>query len=238
MVLLTDHRKLKASYRVCPITERKLFKQSSCLIPISMDQKIHEGEKLEATLDLVNRTFKSCTILVDDTLQRHNLKILFKNISDAELHFMAYAKGDLWIENNKNIYEQLTIPYCIVRWDRWLLHKKFGNRLQQINDMYDTNLGYKNALDANVVEYLERNIKNGVVFANNAASSHCLQYLKEECTVMTLWIEGKYDFILHSTDISEAMVATYEYIIKPQFTNLLRPVALRFKKYGAINHSS
>lgn len=42
---LVDNRIVKASFRENPVEERALFPQSTCLMPISVGQAIHEGAK-------------------------------------------------------------------------------------------------------------------------------------------------------------------------------------------------
>jgi hypothetical protein len=50
---------------------------------------------------------------------------------------------------------------------------------------------------------------------------------------MCLWIEKSYDFEVYPSGRNKAMAATYEHLIKNKHPNILRPVALRFKKYNA-----
>jgi hypothetical protein len=47
---------------------------------------------------------------------------------------------------------------------------------------------------------------------------------------MTLWVNNEYHFELYSSGRNTAMEATYDYLIKPKFPHLLRPLSLRFKK--------
>ena len=37
-------------------------KFNSCILTISVGQNVHEGEKIKATLNLINKNFKKCTI--------------------------------------------------------------------------------------------------------------------------------------------------------------------------------
>lgn len=230
-VMTLANKILKASYKDCPVLDRKAFKQSSCLLPISVLQPVHEGEKLKATIELIGRTFKTCTILIDDTVQRHTLKISYPALSDSELYQIAYHDGDLWLNRNKDIYEKLPIPYNIIRWDIWRLHHNFTKQLQVVTELYNINTAYKHAVDLTIAEYLRRSKKNGKIFDYEFAAAICLDYLKEECAAMTLWIENSYQFELYPTGRNKAMTATYTHLIAPNYPKLLRSVALRFKKY-------
>ncbi len=52
------------------------FDQAHCLLTISVGQEVHEGEPFAATVALVRQQFARCTLLIDDTLQRHTLALL------------------------------------------------------------------------------------------------------------------------------------------------------------------
>ena len=78
-------------------------KFDSCMVTISVGQSVHEGEKFKATLKLISKHFKKCTIGVCDTLQRHTTAIL-TNLKANELCEVTKHYGDQWIERN--------IEYC------------------------------------------------------------------------------------------------------------------------------
>lgn len=223
---------VKASFKDCPVAERKLFNQSSCLMPISVGQSVHENEKFKATIELISRTFKSCTILVDDTVQRHTFKINSANLSDSDAYKQSLIAGDQWIERNCSTYEKMSIPCNIIRWDKWLYHNDFNNQLKFIQNLYNNDLTYKKAIDENINDYIKRNVQKELInnFDLKRVSLLCLDYLQEECAAMTLWPEGNYNFEVYPTGRNKAMAATYESIIKYKNPELLKSVSLRFKK--------
>lgn len=49
---------MKAYFKACDLNERKLFNHSRCIMPISVGQglKIHEGDKLRATINLIDKS--------------------------------------------------------------------------------------------------------------------------------------------------------------------------------------
>ena len=106
---------VKASFRECSIEDRKRFPSSKCLLPISVGQKTHEGKKFLATIKLINKYFKECVILIDDSIQRHTVKIHHPHISDSEAYQTAINEGNMWLKRNKEIYSQLTIPFHIIQ---------------------------------------------------------------------------------------------------------------------------
>lgn len=227
-----DTRIIKASFRENPVEERRLFPQSSCLMPISVGQAIHEGAKFAAVIKLINSSFKHCTILVDDSVQRHTMGITNDASADA-LYQMAVAEGDAWLARNEYAFMQLTIPFEIRRWDDWFNSVNYINSYQRVRQLYDSNEHYRQAIHANIEEFLSRYLKNHpeIPVNDERAVALCLDYLLEECAVMCLWTEKAYDFEVYPSGRNKAMAATYDQLIKPYYPDYLRPVALRFKKY-------
>lgn len=231
---IMDNRIIKASFRENPPEERKLFPQSTCLMPISVGQAIHEGAKFEAVIKLINNSFKQCTILVDDSVQRHTIGIM-NHATPDELYRLAVEEGDAWLQRNEMAYNQLTIPFEIMRWDDWYNSPNYINSHLRVQKEYDSNESFRQAIHANIDDFLTRFLSrfNPDDIDHERAFRLCLDYLIEECAVMCLWTEKDYDFEVYPSGRNKAMAATYQYLIKPAFPTLLRPVALRFKKYPA-----
>lgn len=226
-----DSRIVKASFRGNSPEERKLFPRSTCLMPISVGQRVHEGKKFEAVIKLINASFKSCSILVDDTVQRHTIGIL-NNTNSDRLYQLALEEGDAWMERSKEFYNQLTIPFDIRRWDDWYHHPDYSASLIRVKKEYADNVSFRKAIHENIDDFLTRfliGIPQDRIDSERAFSL-CLDYLLEECSVMCLWTKGRYDFEVYPSGRNKAMAATYQYIIQPESPELLKPVALRFKK--------
>ena len=222
---------VKASFQKCPLKDRAEFGFSKCLMPISIGQKCHEGDKLSATIELVNRSFKSCVILIDDSVQRHTLNIISPEKKLNELYEQSIREGDGWLLRNKHIVNSIKIPFYIIRWDKWLYHENFNLKYEKVDKLYNNNASYRESIDINIQEYVERFKKKGIAFDEKHAFSCCLNYLKEECAGMCLWIDESCEFELYPSGRNHAMQATYDLLIKPYYPNLLRSVGVRFKKY-------
>ncbi|MBA2650671.1 MAG: hypothetical protein H0U73_00165 [Tatlockia sp.] len=229
---LTDNRIIKASFRGNSPQERKLFPQASCLMPISVGQNIHEGKKFEAVIKLIDASFNHCTILVDDSVQRHTMGIL-NDATPDELYQLALKEGELWIKRSQGIYNQLTIPFDLMRWDDWYKKSNYLASHQRVQNEYETNNSFRSAIHTNIDDFLKRFLSRvpSVSFNPTQAFNLCRDYLIEECSVMCLWTKNAYDFEVYPSGRNQAMAATYEYLIKPYFPDYLKPVALRFKKY-------
>jgi len=230
-----ENRIVKASFRECPLSEREKFSKSSCLMPISIGQEVHEGDKFTAVLKLVNRNFSKCTILIDDTVQRHTLAIIQNESSTKELYNEALRQGSEWlVKYLPEIEQHFDIPFSIIRWNKWLNHNDFQNSLNQIKQSYNADPEYRNAIDENINDFLTRYQKKhgSSNFDWKIGEALCFNYLIEECAAMCLWIEENCEYELYPSGRNKAMTATYKRFIEPKAPNLLISVALRFKKYG------
>lgn len=230
-----DSKIIKASFKDCALEDRRNFIHSKCLMPISVGQKIHEGEKFAAAVNLINRSFNSCTILVDDTIQRHTMKIE-KNENHDVLFARALEEGDVWLKRNGNVINSINIPHQVIRWNRWLDDPDYPALLKKIEQTYSQNEEFKNAVDNNIHTFLKRyriRINKHIDYENSF--SCCLDYLMEECACMCLWPKEGFHFEVYPTGRNEAMNKTYELFIKPSMPNLLKSVSLRFKKYSKQN---
>jgi hypothetical protein len=61
-------------------------------------------------------------------------------------------------------------------------------------------------------------------------SNKCIEYLKEECSVLPAWLEEEYDFIVYPGKRTDAMLAAYRYQIEPLKTDLLTWIHVNFKR--------
>lgn len=227
-----DNRVVKASFKDCSIEDRNRFSKSRCIMPISVGQKVHEGAKFIATLNLINRSFQHCDILIDDSIQRYTYMI-GTGLSEEKAYGQAITEGDSWIDRNIQFYSKLTISHRIIRWDDWTSMKMYQFFNKQIIDLYNNNLTYQTAFNQNIHLFLERFKANSdLVFNYDEAYSLCQRYLLEECSVMCLWAEQGYDFEVYPNGRNNAMAATFEFLISQAYPNKLHSVSLRFKKYS------
>lgn len=208
-------------------------------MPISVEQAVHEGEKFLATLTLINASFKKCTILIDDTIQRHTLKINSEE-SEPVLYQQAINAGDAWLGRNAKNWANLKISYNILRWNDWAEHPNFLSSHQRVCKYYASNEVYRADFHSNIKEFLIRHFSLDENMDNlhyQRAFSCCVDYLLEECAVMCLWAQAGYDFEVYPSGRNKAMESTYQYLIAPNDPNHLKSVALRFKKYHRSNES-
>ncbi|MCD6056164.1 MAG: Uncharacterized protein K0R12_1126 [Gammaproteobacteria bacterium] len=237
MVLGDNLKRVKASFNQCAPEAKTLFLKSSAQVTISVDQPIHYGAKFHATMNLIQKHFTSCKIMVDDTVQRHTYAILHPEKSDDELYHLSYAKGNTWIAESINTLSNLKIPCQVIRWNRWLTHPEFPRMLKIIEDLYQNDKSYRESVESSIIAYLDRFLKRHPDVDPEHAYKCCVTYLQEECAGMTLWPELGCQFEIYPSGRNGAMEATYDRFIKPNHPELLKIVALRFSK-KAVTHET
>jgi hypothetical protein len=228
--IVSSKRRVKAMFK-CPSEFKSKFNNARCLLTISVGQKVHEYEEFLATINLVNSSFKQCIILIDDTLQRHSMRIL-DDSSENTIYQQSLIAGDAWLLRNKSIYNLLTIPFSIIRWDQWLNHPDYAQARRQIDLLYENDCAYKECLNKTIEIFLTRFQKridlHQDIFNYHRAFKLSLEYLKEECTAICLWPELGCHFEVYPSQRNLAMTETHKRFIIPSYPNLLHAVAIKF----------
>lgn len=222
---------IKAVYRYIDEASRSKFSDSQCLLTISVGQEVHEGEKFEATIDLVNNSFQSCIMLIDDSLQRHTM-VLDRKESAEEFYQISVEEGDHWLVRNEPYYSQLTNLNKIIRWDAWLKHPNYQAQQKFLQDMIKNDAYYADIFDKTINEFLTRyfaRLLNKSDFDLARAYQLCFDYLLEECTAMCLWPELGCHFEVYPSKRNFAMDETHKRFVLPNNEELLHPVAIKFK---------
>ena len=220
------NKKYRAVFQAMkPITDGK-----HPILLISVGQSYHEGAKLLATIELLNRSnFKCCTVMVADSLQRYNF---LNSLSQVEAYKLAISLGDQWIERNLSMLNQLIIPYEIIRWDchyqQSLFYQPYKDQL--IKD-YFTDSKTKDAIDATINAYLARCANSISNLEYYKFYKSCFDYVLEECPIlMPLWAHQGYDFIIYPKKMTRAMYITYEKFVFSHYPNKVIWLPLRFRQ--------
>lgn len=219
---LPDMTFVKARFR-CNKEEKQTLPNSRCLVGISVGRAYQEGEKFLATMDLINETFGSCTIIVADTLQRHNLRL--KGLSAQEAYKKSSMLGDEWLERNRLAYSGLSIPVEMYRWDYWLNHCGYQYYRNKLDEMYLNDDEFNASVNDTIMNFVKRRHSS---FGDVVAFEHCAEYLLEECALFVLFAETGCEFFVYPSERTDAMRATHDYFLGKTNPDLLREVALRF----------
>ena len=220
----------KAVFRYVNEPQKLKFATSQCLLTVSVGQEVHEGEKFESTIELINQHFDSCILLVDDSLQRHTMAL--DQLENADFFYDAsMTAGDAWLERNEKYYRKLTSLKKILRWDVWLKHPRYQETKCTIQNELSTDSEYHEAFSDTVGEFLRRYIPraNAQHFNVDRAKQLCEDYLLEECTALCLWHETGSHFEVYPSKRNQAMTKTHEKFILPHNPALLHSVGIKFK---------
>jgi len=211
--------------------KRKQFPQKKFIMPISIGQPVHENGKMTGTLALVNRSFHSGYILIDDVIQRHTLKIFHPNKSEQERYNMCLKNGDEWIRRYQSFCQKIFgIEYKIIRWEHWLNHEDFQSALAKVKDVRLKNPFYNEAFDQSINEYISRAVQKDPSVDYKWAYQCCLEYLEEECAAMFLWPTLGIDLEVYPANRNPVMQATSDLLILPHYGKPVDHTGLRFQK--------
>jgi len=222
--------RLKAYFR-CPKSYKREFKEAKCALPISVGQRYHNGDEFAAIIERVNNTFKECTIIVCDSLQRYTIQMI-EHCSEERAYKIAMEQGDYWLEKNYNIYNNLSIPYKIMRWDEWLSHSQYKLQKAEIENLYKFQRAFRDAICSTTKKFLIRytakfkNIVNKELIFHKSA-----EYMKEECAVTSLWFpEEDLDFQAYPGSQPNELVIAYKYFLKSNVDKILQWLSICFVK--------
>lgn len=205
-------------------------KFNSCILTISVGQNVHEGEKFKATLKLINKNFKKCTIAVCDTLQRHSIAMLAGLEGDV-LYEIVKQDGDQWIDRNIEYCKKyLAIPFEIIRWDNWLRDEKYKLYREQVNFLYVTDKVFVSIIEKLAIEFNNRLKKRDYNLDEEKGLKLSTEYLLEECAVMSIWYEEGYNVDVYPAIRNEAIEYCFSIIMSQYYNHLLLPAGVNFRK--------
>ena len=209
--------------------QKKEFKDSKCVMIISVGQKYHEDGELHAAIKLINKHFGYCNVLVCDTLQRNSMRIEQQDKSEDELYVLAKNVGEQWIERNMKYITTFTIPYVISRWDDWITQSNYQYYHQGVYKLYSDDTSYRDTVDQIAHEFLLR--RNGLNIVNQKSDfDSCIKYLLEESAVACLWVEAGYKFDVYPTRSNMAMITAYKKLAQDKVDFEAKSLMLNIKK--------
>ncbi len=224
---MTQTTSVKAAFVGCE-NIKHFFPKSRCAVLVSVGQIQQEGDNFKAIIALVNKHFKECTIVIGDSLQRHNLN--HQHQDSMQYYQISIAEGDAWIYRNQSAFSLLTIPNNIERWDTWRLHSQYQNKKKIILSRYDSDDIYKNAVDSTINDFICRIYKRNNI-NKTVATNNCFNYLIEELTILMLMMpEYGYNYAVYPNKIPKAFQLTHDIFVKPQMPYLMHWTPVRFRK--------
>ncbi len=153
---------------------------------ISLHSRNHQGEGLDSMVDWANQQgFKRFRIGLSDTLNRFNYA-QEHNVPLQEAFAMVALTGDKWLEQNRPILDNLTMPYDVVRWSHWLTNHapEVEENRQIFNCALETDSEFLQSVMADVHAFSLR--KNGHPETDTAKINISIKYLIEELAVYSV----------------------------------------------------
>jgi signal transduction histidine kinase len=210
-----------------PVAKKEL-KESSCILPISVGQAVHEYEKFSATLQTVNHYFKKCYIIVGDTLQRHTMSIYSDGLTGADLYNEAKQLGDEWLcRNLPMIQRELKIPYEISRWDEWLAYGRFKENHKIITELYQNDPEYQNVIHDSARAFWNRAKSRDANLNKEVVYDRSISYLLEECACIPQWVDLNAQYNIYS-NLPRSIHVSVETLEPEKSKSLLYQLRLKF----------
>jgi len=201
-------------------------KETKVVLPISVGQDYHEGEKFVATLEMIEKRFAACDIIICDILQRYNFSpeyTLEQSIQQVEL------EGTKWIERNMKYINNANIPIKIIRWKECLEFWGFKLALENIKNLFHEDSSLQLALKADIQKFIDRDQARSI----NEIESACTNYLFEEAAVfISFFYEKKYDYVVYPSVIPKFIQQCREKFLSKTSTDCLYDLKIYFKKTG------
>lgn len=192
---------------------------------ISVGQPYHEGGKLRAVVDWINRNpgITEVHVSVNDLLQRHNA--IAEGATPEQATAASLLAGAHWMERNEGILAAMRPLRITTRWQDWTERAEFAEAHTALLRYADRDPAFREAIEADARALAERKIKRGESVANYAVLvEHSRDYITEEVAV----------FALQSRDLPAAEVypgsnlLSAEYLIGKELPAPLAPLATRY----------
>ncbi len=221
-----DRERLAKATFLHQVKEKHKFHTSHAVLLISVGQPVHEGERLRAVIQLINKNFKSCDIAVCDVLQRHSMQIT-KDIDEEQAYKECLSEGRKWLERNQEYIKELQIEHNILTWEEFLLRKDFQTHIKDILDEYSNNINFKDAMQNSINDYVSRLDKRVKALDTQKAIDCCFNYLAEESAIiMKMWQERAYDYIVYPGNIPKVLEAARDKFVVFENIDLLKWVTV------------
>jgi tRNA-dependent cyclodipeptide synthase len=192
---------------------------------ISVGQPYHEGKKLQAVVDWINRNpeIRKVHVSVNDLLQRHNY--IAAGMPEERASAVALAEGTLWIERNADILSGIKADTTTTRWDDWRSRPAFARTNTALAAYADHDILFDEAISKDAQALAERKMKRGETVTNlDRLVAHSRDYITEELSV----------FADQSRELPAAEVypgsnlASAHYLIGKKLPEPLEPLASRY----------
>lgn len=160
-------------------------KHNRVRLMISVGKEYHEGQKLVAVVNWINRNpeIKEVHISVNDTLQRHNHEAA--GLSKEQAGLVARSEGSQWIARNAGILDDIRAVKFYTRWDEWFDKPDFRTTLQELLAQAKADPAFGAAMAQDAQSLAERKTRRGEAVPSSLVA-HSQNYIEEEMAVFAM----------------------------------------------------
>lgn len=128
---------------------------------VSVGKEYHEGNKLRAVVDWINRNheIEEVQVSVNDYLQRHNL-VAF-GTEDEQAGHIARVQGTAWIERNEEILSGVSASLSFTRWEEWFGGGEYQEAHRALLSLAREDAAFEEIVNADASSLAERRAKRG-----------------------------------------------------------------------------
>lgn len=230
-------KELKCSFVGVSDEKKQEFTNQRALLSVSLGQDSKNNARFSALLKLIFQHFKSCTITLGDTLQRHTLAIQTERTS-ADCYQEAKLLGDQWLATHEKICKDYEDRIKIIRWDEWLNHPSFKDSEKMIKDEIQNDAIYRHYFHQSIDTYLNRyenRLKLSNLFNRKKAEALCLDYLIEECAALCVWPTTGCRFEMYNGVSTLAMQETLKRVLHQKLNSSLEMLSIHFNHRPNLN---
>lgn len=136
-------------------------KFSRMRLMISVGKEYHEGNKLKAVVDWINRNaeIEEVQVSVNDYLQRHNL-VAF-GAEEEQAGRIASFEGTAWIERNEEILRGVQVPVSLTRWREWYGTTEYREAHVGLLKLMSEDAAFEETVHVDASSLAERRAKRG-----------------------------------------------------------------------------
>jgi len=167
--------------QISPNIELEGIKDHHAYVGISLNNPLFWHESFKSVIDWTLSNFKKTLFLVVDYPHRIN-SIIFNGLSPELSSQEAIEEGLKFKNNLDQILKQVQGSFQIMRWIDLQKTAHFNESLNIIQQVYATNVKFKESIDGSASDFIDRNKKRGNLLAipENDANLLSIEYILEE----------------------------------------------------------
>lgn len=168
-------------YKICVNGGEKWSDHAHARLQISINQEKHNGDKFAATMEWASHRFHSQTLIISDTLQRHNY--ITQGFTPEEAMRLAYQDGLNWFEKNRETIEKHN-RVNITFWNDWLNCPTFKAKHFAVKTAYIKDIALNDLINDTAKHFAKKYDDQAKGFQSS------LNYILEELAAFSLMYDN------------------------------------------------